>query len=742
MKVVWTLARRELRALFDHPTGYILLIVFLAVNNFLFFRQAYLVGIASLRPMLDLLPWLLLFLIPAVTMRILAEDTRTGTIEIVLAQPITEWELLLGKYVGAVLFLWIALAVTLALPIGLSLGADLHVGVIVAQYVGSALLIAGLAAVGTWASSLTPNQISAFILGVGVMFVLVLVGLSPLIVGLPPALGALAARLGVLTHFENIGRGVIDLRDVVYFASLAAVFLLLAYAALMGRRFAAGSAAHNRLRLGAATLVAVAVVVNLLGRYIGGRIDLTPGNAYTLSSATRDIVRNLDDLVTLKLFVSKDLPPQIALLKRDIDDLFADLRSAGDGNVRIVERDPAKDEEAEEEARNLGIPPIRFNVIGEGELQIKEGYMGLAIQYAAETETIPLIRQSDDLEYRLASAIRSMSQVDQTAVGLVTAVGNPMAPTAYQALRQQLSQAYDVSTVPFPSDSQPSDDLDVLVIAGEPDSLPAAQADRLRAFFARGGGALIMASGMTIDAQQPFASPTPVSWNDVIAPYGVSVRSDMIYDLQSNERVAMPTNFGRLYVSYPLWVRALTTGLSPVSEEIATIFVPWTSSIDTAAVDSGTVVTPLFVSSPAAGISAGPTFLDPQRQFATDSLGPRLVATMVVPPASPDTSAPHGRLVLIGNADFVSDRYVQQAPENLLFVLNAVDWLAQDEALIRIRSKDRRPPALVMSSGKRDTVKYANLIGLPVLVGLSGVARLLRRRRKTRMTYQKPGGAL
>jgi len=193
VNAIATIARRELRALFDQPTAYILLVVFTAVNSFLFFRQVELYGVASLRPMLEFLPWLLLFLVPAVTMRALAEDRRSGTLEVVLAQPITELELLLGKYAGQVLFLLSALALTLTLPLGLALGARLPVGVLVAQYVGAALLIAGLAGVGVWTSSVTRNQITAFILAVAVMFVLVLVGLDPLIVGLPTRLGAVAA---------------------------------------------------------------------------------------------------------------------------------------------------------------------------------------------------------------------------------------------------------------------------------------------------------------------------------------------------------------------------------------------------------------------------------------------------------------------------------------------------------------------------------------------------------------------
>src|SRR2546428_4111320 len=149
MRATWTIARRELKALFDQPPAYILLVVFIAVNGFLSFRQLDLYGVASLRPMFDFLPWVLLFLVPAVTMRALAEDARSGTLEVVLAQPISELELLLGKYVGQVLFLWLALAITLTIPPGLPFGTAPPLGILVAPYVRAALLILGLVCVGS-----------------------------------------------------------------------------------------------------------------------------------------------------------------------------------------------------------------------------------------------------------------------------------------------------------------------------------------------------------------------------------------------------------------------------------------------------------------------------------------------------------------------------------------------------------------------------------------------------------------
>jgi ABC-type uncharacterized transport system involved in gliding motility auxiliary subunit len=736
MSRAWTVARRELRALFDHPTGYILAIVFVVVNDFLFFRQAFLVGAASLRPMFDLLPWMLLFLVPAVTMRTLADDTRTGTIEVVLAQPITEFDLLLGKYLGALLFLWIALALTLPIPLGLALGAKLPWGVVVAQYVGGFLLIAGLAAVGVWTSSLTRNQITAFIVGVAVMFVLVLVGLDPLIVGLPPTLGALAARLGVLSHFANIGRGVIDLRDAVYFASLVAVFLALAYAALLGRRLPRATPAARRLKLGTALIVAIVVVVNLLGGYLRGRLDLTPGNAYTLSPATRDLARGLDDIVTIRLFASRELPAEVSLLKRDVDDLLRDLKGAGGGNVRVVESDPGQDPEARNEAQGLGIPPIQFNVIGQSQLQIKEGYMGLAVLYADQQEAIPVIQRTDDLEYRLASAIRAMTRTAKPVVGLVTNPGDEyVRQRTFNSVKEGMGQAYEVRSVQLTDSVPPADDVRVLILAGAPDVPSDTATQRLRAFLARGGGVLVMSGGMTIDPQQPyFATPRPTAWNAVLADYGVSIRLDLVYDLMSNESVSMPTRLGRLLMNYPLWVRAGSTNASVVNQEIPSLFLPWTSSVDTAGAHPGSV-TPLYVSSRAAGLEAGQVFLDPQREFPQDSLTPRVLAVLVNAGAVGDTTVPRGRLIVVGNDDFASDRHVRSAPENGVFVLNAVDWLAQDEALIAIRSKDRRPPPLALSEGKRSTVKYGNLVGVPVLVALFGLGRLVQRRRLMRKTY-------
>ena len=736
MSPIRTIARRELKALFDQPIAYILLVVFTGVNALLFFREVELYNAASLRPMLDFLPWLLLFLVPAVTMRALAEDLRSGTLEVVLSQPVTELELLLGKYCGQVLFLLIALAITLTVPLGLALGTAPELGIVVAQYVGAALLVAGLAAVGVWASSVSQNQITAFIVGVFVMFLLIFVGLDQLLVGLPPRLGAIAGALGVLSHFSQLARGVIDLRDALYFVTLAALFLVLAYFSLLSRKLTARGEALRRLRLGTVLLAVTVVVVNLFGRNIGGRIDLTPGRAFTLAPATRKLLSTLPDLVTVKLFVSSALPKEIESTRRDVDDLLRDYRTAGHGKLKLVIQDPSADSAAMREARSTGIPPVQFNVLGQGELQVKEGYLGVAVRYADGVKTIPFIQQTGDLEYRLTSDIRALTHPEHSAVafGEINDAAATRGRRSFEALREQLGATHTVGTFAL-TDSVIAPDVKVIAVAGTPDSLTDAQLARLRAFLDRGGSLLVMASGMALSDRGPFALSRRVGWNELLKPYGVAIASDMVYDLASNTQVGIPAQFGQVLVAYPFWLRALGTGRSPVNADLGSVMLPWASQIDT--VKASASVTPLLVTSRAGGVQQTTAFIEPGTQLSRDSLRPRVVAALATLPAATSGAAPRGRVVVVGSADFASDRYARNSPTNIVLVQNAIDWLAQDEGLIAIRSKDRAPPPLVFSSSvARGAAKYGNLAGVPLLLMAAGIARLLGRRRTTRRVYR------
>ena len=219
----------------------------------------------------------------------------------------------------------------------------------------------------------------------------------------------------------------------------------------------------------------------------------------------------------------------------------------------------------------------------------------------------------------------------------------------------------------------------------------------------------------------------------------MQIRQDMIYDLRANQVIAVPTSMGmRLLRPYPYFVRAQSTKRSAIVAELAEVSLAWTSSIDTTGAAAGTV-TPLLVTSNAAGVASGTAMIDPNQDYPTTGLGTRVLAVQVTPKADPKSPKPAAapRIVVVGNGIFASDDFLQRSPENLVFALNAVDWLAQDESLIAIRAKDRRPPPLLFkSAGLRDTVKYLNVAGMPVFLALFGVLRLIRRRQRTTLPYR------
>jgi ABC-type uncharacterized transport system involved in gliding motility auxiliary subunit len=214
----------------------------------------------------------------------------------------------------------------------------------------------------------------------------------------------------------------------------------------------------------------------------------------------------------------------------------------------------------------------------------------------------------------------------------------------------------------------------------------------------------------------------------------VQIRTDMAYDLLANEVIPLPTDFGRVMQVYPFFIRAQSTRLSPINQDLGAVVLTWASTLDTTGAAKG-AVTPLLVSSRATGTYTTATTIAPTQDFPQADLKSRLLGAVVAPGDSARKGP--GRIAVVGSLDFASDRFVRTAPENLAFALNAVDWLVQDEALIAIRSKDRRPPALMFDSpAEREGVKYANLIGLPVAVAIAGLIRLIRRRRRTREPYQ------
>jgi len=224
--------RRELAGYFATPVAWVFIVIFLVMAGaFTFYIGAfYERGIADLDPFFTFHPWLYLFLVPAIAMRLWAEERRSGTIELLLTLPLTLWQAVVGKFLAAWLFVGLALLLTFPIWLTVNYLGDPDNGVIAAGYIGSWLMAGGFLAIGSCMSALTRNQVVAFILAVVVCFGFLISGL-PMVMDLfsswaPQSLLDAIAEFSFLAHFATISRGVIDLRDLVYFALVITFWLL------------------------------------------------------------------------------------------------------------------------------------------------------------------------------------------------------------------------------------------------------------------------------------------------------------------------------------------------------------------------------------------------------------------------------------------------------------------------------------------------------------------------------------
>jgi ABC-2 type transport system permease protein len=235
MSPALVISRREIRTYFNSPVAYIVVTVFTMLTGYLFFTQLFVEKQAEMRGFFGVMPLLFMFLAPAITMRLIADEKATGTLELLITMPVRDWEVVVGKFLAAMSLLCSALALTLVFAITVRALGPLDRGPAIGGYVGLVLMGGAYVAIGVMTSAFTRNSIVAFILAFAISFVLYLFGRLTQFV--PQSLQALMSFLSIDSHFENISRGVIDSRDVLYYGSVIGICLLVATMSLESRRW-------------------------------------------------------------------------------------------------------------------------------------------------------------------------------------------------------------------------------------------------------------------------------------------------------------------------------------------------------------------------------------------------------------------------------------------------------------------------------------------------------------------------
>ncbi|WP_428268536.1 Gldg family protein [Haliangium sp.] len=429
MRQVWSIASKELRGYFNSAVALIFLATFLSVVLFTFFwgEDFWATNAANVAPLFKWLPLLLIFLVAALTMRLWSEEHKTGTIEILLTLPVPIRRLVLGKFVAGLLLVAIALALTLGLPITVSIMGDLDWGPVIGGYVGALLLASAYLSIGLCISSATDNQIVALI-GTALVGALFYVPGVEAVAGLfGVEISEILRLIGTGSRFESVARGVLDLRDLAYYAALVLLFLTLNTVLLEAKRWSASErtrAARTGSRLAVVLVALNALALNLwLQPVTAARVDLTEDNMYSLSEPTEKLLASLDEPLILRGYFSEETHPILVPLVPQIRNMLAEYAIAGGDMVDVQFLDPSKDEDIEAEAfENYGIKPTPLQFAGRHQQSIVNAYFHVLVAYGDQHVVLSMFdlikidavdinnvkAYVDNLEYEITKSIRKV----------------------------------------------------------------------------------------------------------------------------------------------------------------------------------------------------------------------------------------------------------------------------------------------------------------------------------------------
>lgn len=475
MKNVATIFRRDLAAYFTSPIGYLFIIVFLLISVGLYITTFFTFPVADMRGYFTNLPILLCVFIPAMTMRVWAEERKENTWEMLLTFPMGARELVLGKFLACLVFLTVTLAATITVPIMLAVLGDPDTGAIIGGYLGTLLLGAFFLAIGIFFSGFCKDQIVAFVVTLLACFMLFLLGtnfIASYIDGVFPGLGSLLTQIvGIVDHYNPFTRGVIEMADVLYFLVWTVLFLVLNMMFIDGRH---RPGARTTFGTAAALCVGIGLAFNwlLIGQSLG-RFDLTEDKIYTVSDASKAILSRLDDPVQVKIYITpkNKMPTGLTSLGQDIVDKLEELRVASGGAIQhttihleaanvlasadagfATEDEDDEDKAIEKRMLDKGVTPFSVQAIDQDTVTNKLIYSSIGIGYRDKTEEIiPQVVPNvlPELEYRLVSTIYKLTREDEPVVALVApkeAINLP--PQQVQFLRQ-LGQEIPAMSDPY-----------------------------------------------------------------------------------------------------------------------------------------------------------------------------------------------------------------------------------------------------------------------------------------------------
>jgi len=505
------------------------------------------------------------------------------------------------------------------------------------------------------------------------------------------------------------------------------------------------------------TLILVCVNV-IVAQLPPMRLDLTSNRQYRLSDATRNVLQRLEDPVKVHAYFTKDLPSPYNQNAAYVRDLLEEYAAYAGGNLDFEIIDPGLDEGRKRDTVRKGIMPVQIQEIKNDQIGIKQAFMGLVVTYGTKKETIPLIRQTENLEFELTSMIKRLSAQQLKTIAFTAGHGEPSLDEKMRSVKGELEKNYRVITHDFNLVKEVAADVSSLIVVGPTEKWEDEHLFHLDQFLMRGGTLALLLNGVKVDMTHlVMAEPIDHGFHEILATYGVKPEKNLIVDPQC-KRITLETRQGsyqvRNLVNYP-YIPALTDFNRDhlLTREIGVLSLPFMSSL-TVVERAGVSATVLARTSARSWEEQEVYAVNPMERKVRpeDAAGgpfngvvaasgkfrsyfagrsPEAGAEYLKDPAKVLPESVDTRILVVGSGFIPQDGMADD--EDLIFFVNTIDWLVQDAELIKIRNRglsDR--PIAELSPAAKSALRYANVIGVPLLLVLFGIGRWQWRRARLR----------
>lgn len=744
--------RKEINSFFASPIGYLVIAIFLTLNGlflWLFTGEFNILdnGFADMSSFFLLAPWILIFLIPAITMRSFADEKKQGTLELLLTKPISELKIILGKYFGAILLIIIAILPTLlyvytVYELGNPIG-NIDFGSTLGSYFGLLFLIAAYTAIGVFSSSITDNQIVAFITAVFLCF-LFFIGFE----GIADILSSnFVEQLGMSAHYKSMSRGVIDTRDILYFASVTLFFIMLTTLNISTKKF------DKKKLTSIIVLFLGLLVLNIFTQSIYQRFDLTSDKRYTLSDAAKQTITTVESPIVIDVFLDgTNLPSEFRRLQMETKQLLDEFVSE---NNQIIYNfiNPLEDDNSRErniqQLTNRGLTPMQVTVQETGKSSQEVVFPWALASYNDATVKIPLVKNKigasiqeiaissiQHLEYAFADGFSKLVNPKRRKIAILKGNNQLQDPYLFDFVKT-LKDYYFIA--PFTLDSvtvsaeKTLNELkayDLIISAKPTEAFSEKEKYTLDQYTMSGGKSLWLIDAVAMEQDSLYnasgkgiATTRDLNLTDFFFKYGIRINPVLVNDLYSAQ-ITLATGEGSQsqFQQFPWFYSPLVnpTLKHPIVNNLNLIKFDFANQIDTLKNPTSVEKTILLQSSILSKIDGTPREIS--LEMTTQEPNPELYSkgnqnlavllegefTSVynnrVKPfdiSNDKSSSSYTKMIVIADGDVIKNEIGRNGPQELGFdrwngqtygnkelLLNAVNYLLDDDGLINIRSKE------------------------------------------------------